>query len=400
MNRATEATEDLIAQTGPADIADRTMPGLFDIAVVLLEHWKFLLWVPLLAGTVALAITFAISPRFTSTARILVPQQSSGGASILMQQLGSLGGLASAAAGLKNPADQYVGLLSSRTVADTLIERFKLKEVYDVELQDEARLKLDDRTGFSAGVKDGIIAVSVDDHDPQRAAEIANAYVEELRRMLSTAALTEASQRRVFFQSELRRVQEQLIRAELSLKASGVSAATLRIEPRAALEELARLRAAVSAAEIGIASARGMMAESNPVLQQSLRELQALRGQLAQAERAPTRGNEGINQDYLSLYRDYKYQGALFEMIAKQYELARLDEAGEGMRVQVVDKAVPADRKSSPRRGLTAAAVSVMVFLALATYLLLREIVTSDRSAAAVVRMRRLRAVFRRDGSR
>jgi uncharacterized protein involved in exopolysaccharide biosynthesis len=87
-------------------------------------------------------------------------------------------------------------------------------------------------------------------------------------------------------------------------------------------------------------------------------------------------------------------------MIAKQYELARLDEAGEGMRVQVVDKAVPADRKSSPRRGLTAAAVSVMVFLALATYLLLREIVTSDRSAAAVVRMRRLRAVFRRDGSR
>ena len=218
--------------------------------------------------------------------------------------------------------------------------------------------------------------------------------------MLSTAALTEASQRRVFFQGELRRVQEQLIRAELSLKASGVSAATLRIEPRAALEELARLRAAVSAAEIGIASARGMMAESNPVLQQSLRELQALRGQLAQAERAPTRGNEGLNQDYLSLYRDYKYQGALFEMIAKQYELARLDEAGEGMRVQVVDKAVPADRKSSPRRGLTAAAVSVMVFLALATYLLLREIVTSDRSAAAAVRVRRLRAVFRRDGSR
>jgi uncharacterized protein involved in exopolysaccharide biosynthesis len=229
---------------------------------------------------------------------------------------------------------------------------------------------------------------------------MANAYVDELRRMVSTAALTEASQRRQFFQGELRRVQEQLIRAELALKSSGVSAATLRIEPRAALEELARLRAAVSAAEIGVASARGMMADSNPVLQQALRELQALRGQLAQAERAPSRANDGVNEDYLSLYRDFKYQSALFEMVAKQYEFARLDEVNEGIRVQVVDKAVAADRKSSPKRALIAAAVSVMAFLALATWLLLRERVTADRSPAAAMRMHRLRAVFRRDGSR
>jgi uncharacterized protein involved in exopolysaccharide biosynthesis len=400
VEQATEATERLSPQAAPADIRGSTGPGLFDSVLVLLEHWKLLLWLPLLAGTAALAMTFAIKPSFTSTARLLVPQQSSGGAGILMQQLGSIGGLASAAAGLKNPSDQYVGLLSSRTIADTLIERFKLKEVYDVELQDEARLKLDDHTALSAGVKDGIISVSVDDHDPERAADMANAYVDELRRMVSTAALTEASQRRQFFQGELRRVQEQLIRAELALKSSGVSAATLRIEPRAALEELARLRAAVSAAEIGVASARGMMADSNPVLQQALRELQALRGQLAQAERAPSRANDGVNEDYLSLYRDFKYQSALFEMVAKQYEFARLDEVNEGIRVQVVDKAVAADRKSSPKRALIAAAVSVMAFLALATWLLLRERLKADRSPVAAMRMHRLRAVFRRDGSR
>jgi uncharacterized protein involved in exopolysaccharide biosynthesis len=141
------------------------------------------------------------------------------------------------------------------------------------------------------------------------------------------------------------------------------------------------------------------MADSNPDLQQAIRELQALRTQLAKAERGPARdGGDGSNEDYISRYRDYKYQEALFEIVAKQYELARLDEAGEGVRIQVVDKAIPADKKTSPRRGLTAVAVTVMSFLALASYLVMREVINSDRSPAAAARMRRLRAVFRRAG--
>jgi len=399
MDRPTGDHGDSFGRAATADDQTQGVPGLLDLVLVLIEHWKSLLLLPLLAGSAALAITFAIQPTFTSTARFLVPQQSAGGAGILMQQLGSLGGLASAAAGLKNPADQYVGLLASRTVADTLIERFKLRDLYEVELQDEARLELADHTDLSAGVKDGIISVSVRDNDPERAAEMANAYVEELRRMLSTASLSDASQRRVFFEAELRKVQEQLVRAEIALKSTGVSVSTLRVEPRAALEELARLRAAVSAGEIRVAAARGVMADSNPDLQQAIRELQALRAQLAKAERGPARDSgDGSNEDYISRYRDYKYQEALFEIVAKQYELARLDEAGEGVRVQVVDEAVPADRKSSPRRGLTAVAISVMTFLALASFLVLREILKSDRSPAAAGRMRRLRAVLRRDG--
>jgi len=399
MGRAAEETRDPTGRDDPAGDFAQRKPGLLDFVLVLIEHWRSLLLLPLLAGSVALAMTFAVKPVFTSTARFLVPQQSSGGAGILLQQLGSLGGLASAAAGLKNPADQYVGLLASRSLADTLIERFKLRDLYEVELQDEARLELADHTDLSAGVKDGIISVSVRDNDPERAAEMANAYVEELRRMLSTASLSDASQRRVFFEAELRKVQEQLVRAEIALKSTGVSVSTLRVEPRAALEELARLRAAVSAGEIRVAASRGVMADSNPDLQQAIRELQALRAQLAKAERGPARDSgDGSNEDYISRYRDYKYQEALFEIVAKQYELARLDEAGEGVRVQVVDKAVPADRKSSPRRGLIGVAISVMTFLALASFLVLREILKSDRSPAAAARMRRLQAVFRRDG--
>ena len=216
--------------------------------------------------------------------------------------------------------------------------------------------------------------------------------------MVSAAALTEAGQRRAFFEAEMRKVQEQLIRAEATLRSSGVSTSTLRIEPRAALDELARLRAAITAAELRLSAARGLMTDSNPDLQQAMRELQALRRQLAIAERGTALDSDGTNEDYVSRYRDFKYQEALFEIVAKQFELARLDEAGQGMRVQVIDKAVPADRRSRPRRGLTAAAVSVMTFLALATFLVLRESIQSDQSPAAAMRKRRLQAVFRRDG--
>jgi uncharacterized protein involved in exopolysaccharide biosynthesis len=143
-----------------------------------------------------------------------------------------------------------------------------------------------------------------------------------------------------------------------------------------------------------------MMTDSNPDLQQAMRELQALRRQLAQAERGTSRDGDSANEDYISRYRDFKYQEALFEIVAKQFELARLDEAGQGVRVQIIDKAVPADRRSWPRRGLTAAAVSVMSFLALAAYLVFREIIRLDRSPATEKRLGRLQAVFRRNGRR
>jgi tyrosine-protein kinase Etk/Wzc len=379
-----------------AELTEPHAFGPLDVLVVLTERWKFLLAIPLAAGLVALAVTFAIRPTFTSTTRILVPQQKSSAAGVLVQQLGSLGGLASAAAGLKNPADQYVGLLASRTVADILIDRFRLVEVYDVELLDEARVALADRTSLSAGVKDGIIAIGVDDHDPKRAADLANAYVVELRKMLSEATLTEAGQRRLFFEGQLKVAQEKLIRSESALKASGLPVATLNIEPRTAFEEVATLRAAVTSAEIRLNASRGVLAESNPDLQQARRELQALRAQLSRAERGSDRGADPASEDYISRYRDFKYHEALFEMIAKQYELARLDEASDGLVVQVIDAAIPAERKSKPWRSLVAAGTSVMVFLALALWFVIGEMLRADPSTATAVKLHRLRSAFRR----
>lgn len=361
-----------------AEVRNAPRTGPLDVLIVLAENWRLLACMPILCGLFALGITFLVPPTYTATTQILTPQQHSGLAGMLVQQLGSLGGLAEAATGLKNPTDQYIGLLGSRSIADRLIDRFKLRELYDVEFGEDARKALAARTSFSAGVKDNIISISVDDTDPIRSAEIANAYVEELKRLLSTVALTESSQRRVFFEAQLRGAKEELIKAEAALRGSTVSQSTLRIEPRIAIDEIARLQAAVTAAEIKVATLRGYLSENNSDLRQAQQELAVLRSQISKAERTAPDGVDRGGIEYISRYRNFKFYELLFEMIAKQYEVARLDEANEGVVMQIVDIATPPERKSKPRKGLIAIGVTIGVFFALLLFLLVKDAVRPD----------------------
>ena len=134
---------------------------------MLAENARLLIFGPLLAGLIALGIAFLITPTFTAKTTILPPQQQQSTAAMLASQLGALSGLAGAAGlNLKNPADLYVGLLKSRTIADRLIDRFKLMQVYEAELRQTARKTLEDVTNITAG-KDGLITIEVDDHDPK-----------------------------------------------------------------------------------------------------------------------------------------------------------------------------------------------------------------------------------------
>src|SRR3990170_4099285 len=163
-------------------MTDKTTPlppddeiSLLDLLLVVAENARLLIFGPLLAGLAALGIAFIIPPTFTATTRILPPQQQGGAAAMLASQLGALGGLAGAAGlNIKNPADTYVALIKSRTVADKLLDRFDLLNVYDQKYRQEARKGLEDATKVSAG-KDGLITIEVDDKDPKRSADIANA---------------------------------------------------------------------------------------------------------------------------------------------------------------------------------------------------------------------------------
>lgn len=366
--------------------------SLLDLAVPLVEHWKLLVAGPLLAGLVALGIAFVIPPTFTARTTFMPPQQQQSAAAAALQSLGALAGLAGAAGNVKSPADQYVALMQSSTVADRLIDDFKLMQVYDAKFRVDARAELKENVRITAGIKDGLISVEVDDEDPKRAADMANRYVEELRRLTGQLALTEAQQRRVFFETQLAQTRDRLTEAQQSLQASGFNAGAIKAEPKAAAEGYAKLRAEVTAAEVRLQALRRSLADNTPEVQQQQAALGALRAQLARLEAA----SEGANgPDYIGRYREFKYQETLFDLFARQYELARLDESREGALIQVVDVAVPPEKRSKPRRALVAVATTLATLFVLAALLIARH---SWRLSAAdprnADRLARLRAAW------
>lgn len=350
---------------------DTEGPSLAELARVLVRNAKWLIAIPLLAGLAALGATYLIKPLYTARTSFLPPQQQAQGTALsALASLGALGGLAGSVAGARSPIDQYVSLLQSRSVEDRIVDAFDLLTVYEQELRSRARERLEKRVRVTAGRRDGLIGIEVDDHDPDRAAAIANRYVEELRRMAGELALSEAQQRRVFFESQMRQTRDGLARAQAALGASGFGAGALQAEPRAAAERYARLQAEVTAAEVRLQTLRGTLTENAPEVQTQLSRLAALRAQLARTE-APKDAPAGT--DYVGRYREYKYQETLFELYARQFELARLDESREGALIQVVDVALPPDRKSYPKRAITAVAATAVSALVVAAWLLIRH---------------------------
>jgi uncharacterized protein involved in exopolysaccharide biosynthesis len=334
-----------------------------------LRHWKWVIGAPLVGGALALGATYLMAPVFTARTSFLPPQPQQSAAMATLSQLGALAGLAGTA-GVRTPADQYVSLLQSTTIADRLIDQFKLIQAYGAQYRFEAREELNKNVRIVAGRRDGIISLEVDDIDPQRAAGIANAYVEGLRRLTSELALTEAQQRRAFFERELTQTRHRLTAAQHALQASGFNAGALRAEPRAAAEGYARLRAEVTATEVRLQAARRGLADSAPEVQQLQSALATLRGQLAKTEGL---AEVQVGVDYVGKYREYKYQETLFDLFSRQYELARLDESREGATIQVIDVATKPEYKSRPKRAAMAAAAALAAWMIALAGLVLRD---------------------------
>jgi uncharacterized protein involved in exopolysaccharide biosynthesis len=341
--------------------------SLFDLFAILAKRWKLIVGGSLLAGLVAFGIASVIPPTFTAKTTLLPPQQQQSAAAAALSQLGALAGIAGGAAGIKSPADQYVALMQSMTVADKIVDDFKLMDVYEAKFRQDARKELAENSRISAGKKDGLLTVEVDDHDPKRAAAIANAYVDGLRRVTNTLAVSEAQQRRAFFEEQLQQTKDKLTKAQIALQGSGFNQGALKAEPKAAAEGYARLRAEVTAAEVKLQTMRRMLTENAPELQQQEATVSALRTQLARAEqREDVRGGS----DYVTKFREFKYQETLFDLFARQYELARVDESREGALIQVLDVATPPERKSKPRRAVVAAVAALAAGLFLAIFIL------------------------------
>ncbi|WP_395667334.1 Wzz/FepE/Etk N-terminal domain-containing protein [Rhodoferax sp.] len=384
------------AQATPADADDIS---LLDLAQVVVENLRLLVLAPLVCGLLAFGAASLIAPTFTASTRIMPPQQQASGAAGLIQSLGALGGLAGSVGGIKNPIDQYVAFLKSRSLQDALIDRFALQERYDTALREDARRVLSGRVRISGG-KDGLITIEADDTNPQFAADVANAHVLELGQLLKRLAVTEAQERRVFFQAQLEAAKANLVRAELALKATGVGVETLKSDPKAAVEGVARLRASVTAQEVKLAAMRGYLADTAPEFRQAQNELTALRAQLEKnrLETLPSSAASAADGEtsYIERYREFKYQETLFELFAKQYEVARIDEAREGATIQVVDPAVAPERKASPKRSLVAAVATLGVFFVLLLWVFVRQSLrNASQDPQAAAKLERLHSAWR-----
>lgn len=367
-------------QMGPVirDIPVKRDKDILDILIVLAKNKRSVLGIPLLVGILAGAGTFLFPDIYKANTKLLPPQQAQSGAAALLSQLGSVAGAAASAAGVKSPNDLYIGMLKSRRVSDKIISRFNLQKVYGVSSLEKARKELEDNTSVASG-RDNLISIEVEDTEPRRAADIANAYTDELMTLTKTLAVTEASQRRLFFERQLESTKNKLAASELNLK-NGLEAGgviSVDSDSRAIVETIGRLRAQVSAKEIQLNSLRSFVTPDNFQYKRQDEELRSLKAELSRLENGEGKQGELDNGhrsglDNVKVLREVKYNQMLYELLAKQFELARLDEAKDSSVIQVLDPAAIPERKIRPKRAIVAIIAASLAFVFMAALVLLR----------------------------
>jgi len=356
---------DSVTDRSASESGDRFPPSdtpLIDLAIALSRRRSFLSGMAVAGATLSAAFAFYITPLYTASALIMPPPKPQSLSAAFLGQLGAMAGSLTPALGLKDPADLYIGILKSRTIGDDLVRQFKLQSVYSQNMTADARKTLAKRTQFASG-KDSLIIISVEDADPKLAASLANAYISELYQQDSRLAVTESAQRRLFFERELQGEEKALASAESSLQQvqqkTGVVHVTSQAE--ATIRTIAQLRAEVGLREVALERLKIAATPQNPEVIGEEAEIASMREQLAKLESsggANTPGDPLIpfgkapesGLQVVRAVRDLKYHESVFEALAKQYEVARIDEAKESQVIQVVDVAVPPEKKSWPPR--------------------------------------------------
>lgn len=371
---ASEAAYPEVKEKEPYSPRNETVPSakdneevsLFDLAVVLLEQRRTILWVAVSFCVLSAIVALLLPKRYTAIVTLLPPQQTTSISSAITSQLGNLGGMAALAGGslgIKNPNEMYVAMLKSRTVEDAMVRRFGLMQQYRDSYPSDARKDFESHASVDGSAKDGLIHISVEDRDPNRASELANGYVEEFRNLSEHLAITEAGQRRVFFEGQLSQAKDNLEKAEEALKKTQQSTGLIQLDSqaRALIESAAAIRAQITAREVQIQGLQTYATSENAELVKAEREVQGLRAQLAKLGGSddttsgllvPKGKVPEAGLEYIRKFRDVKYYETIFEILARQFELAKLDEAKQGAVIQVVDAAVPPDKRSFPKRTL------------------------------------------------
>lgn len=374
-----------------ASETERPEVDLLDVAIVLARRKNLILKVTAGVAVVSTILCLVLPNKYTAAAVIMPPQQSQSTASMIMNQLSGAGGLGSLAAmagkdlGLKSNSGMYVDILKSRTIADALVNQFDLRKTYRDKRMSDARKDLAKASDISAG-KNGLIEIAVEDRSPQRAADLANAYVDELHKITKTLAFGEASQRRLFFEQEVQQAKDELAKAEVSMKDTEQRTGMIHLDSqaKAIIEAIGKLQAQIAAKEVTLRALRSFATDNNPQVQLTEQELAGLQSELAKLEQQQGTTPEGdpiiatgrlpaYGLEWARAYREVKFRETEFEFLTKEYEAAKIDEAKEGTIIQVVDVATMPDKKSFPKPALIIPICTILGFLAISLWVILAE---------------------------
>lgn len=346
-----------------ADYAAEKRKRFPESLIIIAKHKRLVVFFVLGVAVLSAGISLLLPKYYSAKAKLLPPQQSQSVAAAMLSQLGPFSGIMGSSMGLnlRNPNDMYVAMLRSDSVTYALVDRFQLVSLYHQKLRSEARARLELLTEISVGKNDGVISISVDDTNAQRAADIANAYIDELDNLTKRLAVTDASKRRIFFEHEAKVANDELANAELALKKTEEETGMIQLDSQAKvmLQAYADLRAALAAKQVEIQAMESFATPDNPDLVRAKQELKALQAQLAHYEQGQGEmvvGDIPLSKlpakalAYIQKFREVKYRESLLELMLKQYEIARIDESKDSYLIQTLDKALPPDRRSWPKR--------------------------------------------------
>ena len=335
----------------------------------------------LLCLFVATLVAFLLPPNFTASASFIPPgSNSESSAGMLMGQLASIS--AGGSFEVRGKADLYIAILKSHTVAEAMVQRFNLRQVYRLKKESLAERGLAAASFFSVGTKDPVITIEVTDHSAERARDLANGYLETLQATTAGMALSESSQRRLFYEQRLAHEKDELANAEVAMKQ--VEEKTGLVEPTGQtsmnIQALAQVQAQITSAQAQLASLLQDETNQNPDVLRLRSQIGSLQAKASEMESGAEKGFGRLSTaqvpdaelEFIRKARDVKYHESLFEIIAKQYEAARLDEAKDAP-LQVLDRPSVPDMKSGPSRRIIMAVGLLLGLLGSSAWVLLRS---------------------------
>ena len=346
--------------------------NFLDHLLVILKRKRMIFRIVGSVFILSIIVSLLLPKRYVATARILPPQESG---SLHSMVGGSLGVVAYGLLGVgSSSSDIYVGILKSCSVADRLIDKFNLLKIYHIKSMTQMYSKLSDISSFDVDNKSLIISISVEDRDPQMAAELANGYIEALDFIKKTVNITEEQRKRIFLENRRLKVKDDLIKAETDLKffRQRYKLVSIDEQAKATIEGAANITAEIIATqtELEVLKDFGTQKQNEAVMLQA--KINELRKQLSIIESGggenkfyiPFNEFPGLTVQLTRLMREFKIQENLFELLTNQYEMAKLEEAKDMDTILVLDKAIPPDKKMKPRRNLIVITCTFMALFA------------------------------------